>query len=267
MTGFSPIRPPDRSALVTMRDVVFAIFMRELKTRFGAYRLGLVWAIVEPLSFILIMSWIRLLVGDGDVYGIPGMIFFALGILQYNLFSNIVRQTSSSIPSNRGLFAYRQVKPIDAVLARTLLEFLVICSAGAVLMVLYMWFGNTLELDDPLLVLAAIVGFVLFGMGFGLMVTSAVLFVPEVEKVVGIITRPLFFASGIFFSLYDIPSQYHELLLLNPLLHGVELVRHGFYRTYPSAGLSLEYLYLWVLGAVFLGFSSYRLVRSRLVAS
>ena len=267
MTGFTPIRPISRSALVTMRDVIFAIFMRELKTRFGAYRLGFAWAVLEPLSFIVFMSWLRSLLGYSDVYGVPMLMFFALGILHYNLFSSILQQTSASISGNRGLFAYRQVKPIDAVAARTILEVFIYASATLVLLVLYYWAGFRLELDDFLLVLSVLVAFVLLGLGIGLFITSIILFMPEFEKIVGMLTRPLFFLSGIFFSLNDIPSQFHSLLLINPLLHGIELIRHGFYRSYPSSGLSLEYLYLWVLGAMFIGFSCYRLVRSRLVAS
>ena len=267
MSHFRPIRPVPRSGLVAMKDVVFAIFMRELKTRFGSYRLGYLWAILEPLSFVLILGYLRSLMSIEDVFGAPILAFFGLGYMSFQLFAKSLSKASAAVTANKGLFNYRQVKPIDAVIARILLELIVFVTTLAVLFAVFSWFGIHITLGDPIRVLTVMGNLLMFSFGLGLAVISAANYVKEVEKIVPLITSPLFFVSGVFFSLQDIPQQYHHYLLYNPLIHAVELTRSGFYPVYPDEGLSMAYLFAWSLGALFIGMSSYRLSQSRLVAS
>jgi hypothetical protein len=41
-------RPVRRSPLAVQRAVLFALIVRELRTRFGRYRLGYLWVVLEP---------------------------------------------------------------------------------------------------------------------------------------------------------------------------------------------------------------------------
>jgi len=40
------------------KSVVFALFLRELKTRFGAYKFGYVWLLLEPMAHVIVLSLI-----------------------------------------------------------------------------------------------------------------------------------------------------------------------------------------------------------------
>ena len=90
---------------------------------------------------------------------------------------------------------------------------------------------------------------------------------PELGKVVPLLTRPLFFISGLFFSLNDIPSQYHHYLLWNPILHAIELIRNACYPSYNADSVSMGYLAFIALATVFFGLAMYRLDWKRMVAS
>lgn len=52
-------------------------------------------------------------------------IFLVNGIIPYFIFSDIAIRSLKSIEANKGLFNYRPVKPVDTVVARTLLETMV----------------------------------------------------------------------------------------------------------------------------------------------
>ncbi|EJT6891870.1 ABC transporter, partial [Escherichia coli] len=45
-----------RSSFQVLRDVTFGLLIRELKTRFGSYRLGYAWALLDPLLMIGLFS-------------------------------------------------------------------------------------------------------------------------------------------------------------------------------------------------------------------
>ena len=78
-----------QSSWQIQKSVVFALFIRELKTRFGRFKLGYVWAIVEPFFAILALCLIRVAMGSGKISGLEFPIFFASGMLIYKLFGNI----------------------------------------------------------------------------------------------------------------------------------------------------------------------------------
>lgn len=65
--------------------------------------------------------------------------------------------------------------------------------------------------------------------------------------------RPLFFISGTFFSINDMPHSVQPLLLWNPLLHIFELMRSCFSPHYNASLVSLEYAALWALLLLTLG--------------
>ena len=92
----------------------------------------------------------------------------------------------------------------------------------------------------------------MLGGGLGMIICVGQLRFPELGKIVPLLTRPLFFISGLFFSLNDIPSQYHHYLLWNPILHAIELIRNACYPGYNADSLSMGYLAIHRFGDGFL---------------
>jgi len=265
-------RDGQRSPLEVLKDVIFALYIRELKTRFGSYRLGLVWAFLEPVSFILLLTALRSYRHTGALFGgethsIPYPIFFMLGYIPYQLFSKLLTQGAAAINANQGLFNYRQVRPIDAILSRTLLEMLLFGSIMLIFMIFFWWFDFDASIADPLKFVAALALLSVYGGGIGMILCVGQLRVPDIDKLIPLLTRPLFFISGLFFSLSDIPSQYHKYLLWNPVLHAIELIRNACYPSYNADAVSFTYLALSALVTVFFGLAIYRLDWKRMVAT
>lgn len=264
--------PCPRKPLEVLRDVVFALFIRELKTRFGVYRLGLIWAFLEPVVFVLLMSGIRSLSRSGHLFGgeahtIPYPLFFMLGYVPYQLFSHLLTQSAAAVQANMGLFNHRQVRPIDTLLARSLLEMLTYSMVILIFMLFFWWLDFKVTISTPLQLISAYILLVMLGASIGMIVCVGQMRFPELGKAIPLLTRPLFFISGLFFSLNDIPSQYHSYLLWNPILHAIELVRNACYTGYQADSVSIGYLAIWVLATSFFGLALYRLDWKRMVAS
>lgn len=111
-----------RSGIEVQRAAVEALFLREIKTRFGKYRLGYFWAILEPTAHLLVMLAIFGYFMHRTMPDISFPVFLINGIIPYFLFSHITSRSISAIEANQGLFNYRPVKPVDTVIARALLE-------------------------------------------------------------------------------------------------------------------------------------------------
>jgi capsular polysaccharide transport system permease protein len=76
--------------------------------------------------------------------------------------------------------------------------------------------------------------------------------------------RLLYFASGIFYLPDSMPPAIRDIIAWNPVLHGVTLLREGYYRGYESHLLDLRYLLFWAVGSVLCGLVVEKIARKPL---
>lgn len=263
--------PPSTLAKPTpweiQRSVVFALFVRELNARFGRFRLGYLWALLEPLFVVVVLSFIRGRFTGADLAGVPPALFFASGILAYFLFRNIVNVSLAAVESNLGLFNYQRVKPADVVIARALLELLITLGCAALILPGFYLFGQTFAFNSMLQLFAVLACLLLFSLGVGLVCVIIGPLWNESRKVVPMIIRPLFFISGIFFPANAIPPAIRDIALLNPLLHAIELLRSALFVGHSSHEGSWAFLVGCTLASFVLGLALYRVFRVTVLTS
>lgn len=178
-------------------------------------------------------------------------------------FLGVLEKTSRSIKKNKPLYAFRQVQPISSVLAISGFELLT--KFFLILLLAVIAFIGRIEVNihDPLEIIFIILRVWLIATSLGMMLSLAACYVPEVSKLQQLIMRPMFFISGIFFSLQDLPQEWWPYLTWNPLLHAVELTRYAAYPAYGDAGVSYFYLDSATIICVFLGWRVIKSVGSK----
>lgn len=247
-----------RSSYQIQLAVIHALSIRELKTKFGQYRLGLVWALLEPLMQMLVFVVMFKFRGVSGVGGLELPVFLATGLGSFLYFSRVVNQAKGAVNANRNLFIYRQVRVFDAFLVRFLLEAITSFIVLFLLIFGSWWLGVNVEVSDTLLFLRVFTLLSIFSFGFSLCVGVLSTLYPEPAKFIPVIMRPLFFISGTFFSINEIPSAMQDMLLWNPLLHAFELMRSALVVGYDTSLVSLDYLRLCTLAAMTMGMLMYR---------
>ena len=239
------------------RDVIFALFAREIRTGFND-KFGISWAVLNPVIFILFLSFLRGRLDGGETHGIPTFIFMAYGMIMIQVFLQTFASASTAIKKNQSLFAFRQVQPISAVLASGFFELLVKVFVIACLALAVYFLNMELKVADPLSIIVYIISLWLFALSAGLLFGLMILYIPEIQKVQSLMTRPLFFISGVFFSLQDFPKEYWYLLDWNPILHAIELSRYAAYPGYGQVGVSNSFLALVVVSTLFFSLICYQ---------
>ena len=76
-----------RTPLLIQRDVILALLIRELKTRFGTLKLGYLWAVLEPAMHVLVFAVIFHFRGTEIYSGVPTFLFLLAGIAPWLFFS------------------------------------------------------------------------------------------------------------------------------------------------------------------------------------
>jgi len=264
MTEYSYLSP--RSDWAITFSVWKALFLREAVARIASKRGAWVWLLVDPILHVIFMILMFTFIRMREVGGIEVQAWLIVGVMSYSMFRSASTQGQNAISANRSLFSYRQVKPVDTILVRVVVEGLVgvlvtiILGAGALL------FDIDIIPYDILYCFAGFLGMWLMGVGYGLMTSVAVELIPETAKFFGFIAAPLYILSGVILPLSAIPPPYSDWLLLNPLAHGVEAARVGISHWYhPFSGLDLAYLYECAIVAIFLGLALHRRFAQKLV--
>jgi len=247
-----------RSGFEVQKAAVLALFLREMKTRFGKYRLGYLWAPLEPAAHMFVMLAIFGFIMHRTMPDISFPVFLINGIIPFFLFSNITNRSINAIEANQGLFNYRPVKPVDTVLARALLESLIYALVYVLLMGIIGLAGEEYSVNDFLTLVLVWLDLILLSVGVGLLFMVIGARFPEMEKMLPILIKPLYFISCIMFPLHSIPRQYWGYLLWNPIVHVVELCRESVVPGYYSEGASLGYLTAITLVLLFVGLAIYR---------
>jgi capsular polysaccharide transport system permease protein len=247
-----------RSGLEVQQAAVKALFLREIKTRFGKYRLGYLWAILEPAAHMLILLSVFGFIMHRTMPDISFPVFLLNGLIPYFIFSNIAIRSIGAIEANQGLFNYRPVKPIDTIIARSLLEIFIYSVVYVTLMIIVGLTGETFNIHNIAILILTWLLLCFFSMGIGLMFMVIGKSFPEMEKFLPILIKPLYFISCIMYPLHVIPKQYWVYILWNPIVHVVELSRESVVIGYDSEGVSISYLIVSTLVIFFLGLAMYR---------
>ncbi len=255
-----------RTSINITLSVWKALFLREAVSRISAGRAAWLWLVVEPLINIVFLLFIFTGFRMRTVGGINTVVWLMVGIIAFLMFRRTGTQTQNALDANRGLFTYRQVKPIDAILMRAVLEGFLNLMITLALFGSAALFDIDVVPDDPLLVLAAFFGLWLMGMGFGLITSVVGDLIPELGKISNFVMTPLYFASGAMIPLAGIEQPYRDWLMLNPLAHGLEAARLGFASHYHAPSqLSILYLYGFALVVIFLGLALHVRYATRLI--
>jgi len=241
--------------------VIAVLVLRETRATFGSSSFGYVWAVVTPTASIGLLVFIFSLVGRQPPFGASLALFFATGILTLQFFNGLSNKLMTVFGANKALLSYPIIKEVDTLFARAVLIFLTYFMIMAIFYTALLVLGLADFPARPEHVVFAFLATFLFGFGFG--TANAVIISlwdtwSHVEKV---LTRPLFFVSGIFYVPSQLPPEARDILYWNPILHLVEWMRHGFYPNYNSLVLDMSYPIYIGVGLTLFGLAGERLFR------
>jgi capsular polysaccharide transport system permease protein len=256
-----------RNSIAIFNAVIFALFLREMQTRFGSQKFGYFWMIIDAITKVIFMSAVKYYLMGKDADGYDYVVFLGVSILTFEYFRNIVTKSMGAFGANAGLFIYKQVLPIDTVIARYLVETIVYISAFIFLAILGYYLDFEISAHETLGVLLTILWFSTFAFGFGLLVAVASHFYAFAKKVVNFIMLPLFILSGVFYTVDFLPEVIREYILYNPIIHFMELLHANYFTILTDKYVDYEYMTLWTIIPLFLGLYSYFKLKIRILTT
>ncbi|WP_297443785.1 ABC transporter permease [Sulfurimonas sp.] len=256
-----------RTPFTIFKSVITALFLREIQTRFGSQKLGYFWALFDAMFMVLVFAGLKSAVASNSMPGIDFPVFLATGFLAFFLWKNIVSRSLNAFSANQALFSYIQVKPIDTLITRFLVEILVSIAATLVFIGIGLYFGFDLHVKNFNMVILAVAWMCLFGFSLGLLSAVIGAFYETYVKIVNVIMAPLLFVSALMYTVDSLPPVLREIILYNPLVHFIEMIHGNYFNALDTQYVDYEYMFYWTFIPLFLGLYFYTRAEKKIISS
>jgi ABC-type polysaccharide/polyol phosphate export permease len=247
------------------RGVIGALLMREILTRYGRHNIGFLWLFLEPMMFTLGVTAVWSLARSIHTSNLPIVAFAVTGYSAVLLWRNMPARLIGAVGPNASLMYHRNVKMIDIYLSRLLLEAAGATMSFVVLVVLFVTLGWMGGPEDVLTVAFAWFLLAWFGGSLALLLGAVSEQSDLIEKLWHPVSYILFPLSGAAFIVDSLPVHMQKFVLLLPMVHAVELMRHGYFGSKIQAHYNVSYLVLSCVVLTFLGLAKVRQVSRELV--
>jgi lipopolysaccharide transport system permease protein len=194
--------------------------MRELTGRYRRSLLGPAWAVIQPLFYMVIFTFIRGVLNITSE-GVPYVIFTYSALVPWTFFSNGVSRCGSSVSSNAGIVKKiaiaREVFPV-AGLVVSLFDLLI---SSLILVAMMIWFRVSVGwslLWLPVLVLLT----ALLALGVGLGVAALGTYKRDVMLALPFLMQFWLLATPTMYPLGNVPERWQFLYTLNPMVGLIE---------------------------------------------
>ena len=210
--------------LTGYKDLLLVFIWREFLIRYKQTIIGVLWAVLQPVSLMLLFTFIFGVVLHTTQKSYPYVLFFYAGALPWTFFSGATNFAVSSLSGNFNLvtkiYFPREILPLSGV-AINFIDCMIGLLVYFILLVFYRvsptW--NFLWLFPLLLLL------VVYTTSVSLLLAAMNVYYRDVKLASTFLLQVLFFATPVIYSIDSVDNRWKWLLFLNPLTFIVENVR------------------------------------------
>lgn len=244
------------------RELIWALAVKELHVRYKRSALGFLWALLNPLLMMIILTMVFSTVMRVPVHDYP--IFLISTLLPWTFFSQSLAYSVESIVGNGDLlkkvYVAKSVFPLAAVVSN-LINFLLSLLPLVLLLVIFhfplylTWFY----------LLVPFVSLVLFTLGCGFFFAMVNVFFRDMAHILQILLQAWFYFCPIIYSLDFVPARYRPLFRLNPLVYPLNGFRLAIYYGQLPSAQSMAVSLGCAIGALVVGYKLFQRSQDALV--
>lgn len=208
--------------LYRYRYLLWNLISRDLKVRYKRSFLGFMWALVNPLLTMAVISVVFIRLFRFNVQNYP--IFLLSGILLWRLFSSGTSRAMRSIVGSAGMMKKIYVPPsvfVSASIGSAVVNLLFALPPLLLLAVILGVYPNTAWIFLPVpIILTA-----LFALGVGVIVSALAVFFADMMDIYDVILSTFYYLTPIIYPVSILPEMLARLESINPMYHLIDAFR------------------------------------------
>lgn len=227
------IASPQYMRVQRLFSLLWALVYRNVMARYRKSVLGIGWAIVQPVMYMVVFTLLRGVSGVNSD-GIPYPLFTFAALAPWSFFSNAIVTSAPSVVMNANVVKKvavpREVFPLSAVIT-ALFDFVMASLVLAGLMIFYkVAVGWALLWMPVLLGLTTMLAFAI-----GMLLAAFGTFKHDLVLAAPFLMQLWLFASPIIYPFSQVPEQWRTLYMLNPMAGLIEGYRNILLRAEAPA--------------------------------
>lgn len=204
------------SELIKARELLFTWTLRDFKVRYSQSVLGAAWAIVQPLSLMVVYSVIFSVFVRVPTDGIPYPVFAYTALLPWTFFANSLSFAIPSLVNNMNLvgkiYFPREILPLSAIIV-CMVDFLIASSIFVLMLLFYRVAVGPVILLIPLVLLIQVI----LTFGISLLASAVNVFYRDVRFVIPLALQIWMYLSPIIYPVNLVPERFRPFYFLNPM--------------------------------------------------
>ena len=221
---------PNFKEIFEYKDLLYFLILKDIKARYAQSVIGIGWAIIQPLFFMLVFTVIFGKLAKIDSEGVPYQIFSFTALVPWTFFSNAMTDSANSLSGNMSLitniYIPRILIPFSATIGKSI-DFIIAFLILIGLLLFYSYF------PDQKIILIFMYIFLMFisAFAFGLILGTMAIQYRDIKYALPFGIQLFMYASPVAYSTNMIPEKYHIIYALNPMVTVVEGFRNIFLNT------------------------------------
>jgi lipopolysaccharide transport system permease protein len=210
--------------LAQYRDLLHTLSVHRLRVRYKQSALGPFWAVLQPVSLMLIYTVIFSHVARVETGGIPYPLFAYSALLPWTAFATAVATATNSLVSHFNLvtkvYFPREILPLTYVIA-AIVDLL---TGGLVLAGLMLYFGVPITVHVLFLVPIVVV-LATFALATSLVLCAIQVRYRDIGIAMPLVLQVWMFATPVVYPLSAVPPDWRTAYMLNPMVGVIDSFR------------------------------------------
>lgn len=220
----------DIGELAQYADLLRTLSAHRIRVRYKQSMLGLAWAIVQPVSMMLIFTLVFGRIARVTTDGVPYSLFAFTGLLAWSFLSTSLNNASQALVSHAQLITKvyfpREILPLSYV-AAALFDLLV---GSVVLVALLAWYGRPVTWQ-LLFAVPVIATTAMFATALAFILSAVQVRFRDIGLAVPLVLYLWMFCTPVAYPLSAVPQRYMMAFQLNPMTGLIEAFRNVILQT------------------------------------
>lgn len=212
--------------VITRRNLVKQLAIRDLKLRYERSVLGFFWSLLNPLIMIGVYTFFFSHVIRMGVERFP--IFLVSVLLPWNFLTRGLLNTAPLIYQNGYLLNRASFPPESLIFGGLLSAFAEFVLEMLILTVILVIIGSPLLPGLAVLPVAMLI-LLMFTTGISLIFAVAFVYYRDTQYILSILTTVWMYMTPVFYPVTSVPAQFQMLYNLNPMVHIAAIFRGAVY--------------------------------------
>jgi lipopolysaccharide transport system permease protein len=237
------------------RELLGFLAWRDLKVRYKQTAIGVLWAVLQPLAMMAVVTVFFGKLARLPSDGLPYPLFALAGLLPWNLFARVLAASSDSLVRDQRLISKvyfpRLIVPLSSGLA-AVVDFMISLVLLLVLIVIYRLRPDASILLLPLLILLLLIA----ALGVGFWLSALNVQYRDIQHTLPFLTQLWFFLTPVVYPASMVPEGFRAIYAINPMVGVIEGFRWALLGTEaPPTGAiafsAIVALSLFITGLVY----------------